>query len=218
MLGLITASDTYNRKNSNMTIAENLDAIAEVAEVAREAGVPLVVAIGIAMFCPYEGEVPEDRVVSMIERMRADGVEEFYVASSVGLDGPRKVHRLCSLVLDRWPGMTLGIHLHNTNGMALANALAAADAGVSVFEGSICGIGGGIRMPYGMPHYGNVATEDLVHLFSEMDVETGIELPALLAAARRVKELIGLQTPFSYALAGGTKADVLERGRTAPRD
>jgi hydroxymethylglutaryl-CoA lyase len=114
--------------------------------------------------------------------------------------------------------MTLGIHLHDTNGMALANALAAADAGVTVFEGSICGIGGGIRMPYGIPHYGNVATEDLVHLFSEMGVDTGVELPGLLAAARRVKELLGLDTTFSHALAGGTKADVLERARIAPRD
>lgn len=218
MLGLITASDTYNRKNSNMTVAENLDAIAQVAEVAREAGVPLVVAIGIAMFCPYEGEVPEERVLSMIERMRADGVGEFYVATSVGLDGPRKVHRLCSLVLDRWPETTLGIHLHNTNGMALANALAAADAGVLVFEGSICGIGGGIRMPTGMPRYGNVATEDLVHLFSELGVGTGVELPVLLAAARRAKELLGLDTAFSHALAGGTKADVLEQGRASPWD
>jgi hydroxymethylglutaryl-CoA lyase len=217
MLGLITASDTYNRKNSNMTVEDNLDAIAQIAEIAREAKVHLVVAIGIAKVCPYEGEVPEERVLRMIERMRADDVTEFYLASSVGLDGPGKVHRLCSLILDRWPETTLGIHLHNTNGMALANALAATDAGVTVFEGSICGIGGGIRMPHGMPHYGNVATEDLVHMFSELGVDTGVELAALLAAARRARELLALDTSFSYALQGGTKADVLERGRTAPR-
>ena len=100
-----------------------------MAAVAREAGVPIVMAIGIAMFCPYEGEIPEERVLGMIERMRSDGIEEFYVATSVGLDGPRKVSSLCSQILDRWPGMTLGIHLHNTNRMALANALAAMDAG-----------------------------------------------------------------------------------------
>jgi hydroxymethylglutaryl-CoA lyase len=218
MLGLITASDTYNRKNSNMTVEENLEAIGEIATVARQATTHLVVAIGIAMFCPYEGEVPEERVLALIDRMRRDGVEEFYVATSVGLDGPRKVNRLCSMILDRWPELTLGIHLHNTNGMALANALAAADAGVSVFEGSICGIGGGIRMPYGMPHYGNVATEDLVHMFSEMGVDTGVDLQRLLATGRRIKELLALETTFSHALQGGTKADVLERGRVSPRD
>jgi len=218
MLGLITASDTYNLKNQNMTVEENLGAVAAMAEVARREGIPLVMAIGIAMFCPYEGEIPESRVLELIERMRGDGVEEFYVATSVGLDAPRKVYGLCSQILDRWPEMRLGIHLHNTNGMALANALAGMDAGVSVFEGSICGIGGGIRMPYGMPHYGNVATEDLAHMFSEMRVETGVELRALLEAGRRIKELLGLETTFSHALQGGTKEEVLERGRVAPRN
>lgn len=218
VLGLITASDTYNRKNARMTVEENLEQAAGMAAVAHEAGVPIVMAIGIAMFCPYEGEVPEERVLGLIERMRAEGVDEFYVATSVGLDGPRKVHSLCSRILDRWPEMTLGIHLHNTNGMALANALAAMDAGVTVFEGSICGIGGGIRMPYGMPHYGNVSTEDLAHMFFEMGVDTGVELRPLLDAGRAAKDLLGLETTFSSALQGGTKEDVLERGRVAPRE
>ena len=218
VLGLITASDSYNRKNAGMTVEENLEQAAGMVAVAHEAGVPIVMAIGVAMFCPYEGEIPEERILSLIERMRADGVDEFYVATSVGLDGPRKVHSLCSQILDRWPELTLGIHLHNTNGMALANALAAMDAGVTVFEGSICGIGGGIRMPYGMPHYGNISTEDLAHMFYEMGVETGLDLRQLIGAGRRAKELLGLETTFSSALQGGTKHDVLERGRVAPRE
>jgi hydroxymethylglutaryl-CoA lyase len=218
LVGLIAASETYNRKNSRMSIDENLDAVAAVAELAREAGLPLVVGIAISMFCPYEGEIPEERVLRMIERMRADGVEEFTVATSVGLDGPRKVNRLCALILEAWPELRLGVHLHNTNGMALANALAAADAGVTAFEGSICGIGGGIRMPHGIPPYGNVATEDLVHLFAELGVDTGLELRRVIAAARAAQELLGLDTTESYALRGGTKEDVLERGRVAPRN
>lgn len=217
MVGLITASETYNRKNQNMSIEENLIAVAEMEAVASEAGIRLVVAIGIAMFCPYEGEVPPDRVLGLIERMRDDGIEDFYIATSAGLDGPRRVYELCSRILDRWPEMQLGLHLHNTNGMALANALAGLDAGVVAFEGSVCGIGGGIRMPYGMPHYGNIATEDLAHMFHELEVDTDLELPAVLDAARKVKELLGLETTFSAALQGGTKQDVLERGRVAPR-
>ena len=82
---------------------------------------------------------------------------------------------------------------------------------------AICGIGGGIRMPCGMPHFGNVATEDLAHLFSECDVETGVSLPLLLDAARSIGELLDLETTFSSALQGGTKEHVLELGRTAPR-
>ena len=103
VLGLITASDSYNRKNARMTRRGEPRAVPPVCRVAREAGLPIVVAIGIAMFCPYEGEIPEERVFGLIERMRDEGVDEFYVATSVGLDGPRKVHRLCSLILDRWP-------------------------------------------------------------------------------------------------------------------
>jgi hydroxymethylglutaryl-CoA lyase len=218
ILGLITASETYNRKNSNMSVAENLDQAALMAAVAREAGVHMVMAVGVCMFCPYEGELPESRILELVERMRSDGIEEFYLATSVGLDPPRKVHRAISLVKERWPELTIGLHLHNTNGMALANALAAMDAGATFFEGSICGIGGGIRMPHGMAHYGNVSTEDLVHLFVECGVETGVDLPRLLEAGHRIRELLELDQTFSYALAGGTKADVLEQGRVAPRD
>jgi hydroxymethylglutaryl-CoA lyase len=217
ILGLITASETYNLKNSDMTVEQNLVQAGEIARVAREAGIPMVMAIGVCMFCPYEGELPESRIVEMIERMTADGIEEFYLATSVGLDGPRKVHRTFSAIRERWPELPLGIHLHNTNGMALANALAAMDAGVTRFEGSICGIGGGIRMPRGMAHYGNVATDDLAHMFFEMGIETGVDLGRLIAAGEEVRQLLELETTFSYAQAGGTKAAVAERGRVAPK-
>jgi hydroxymethylglutaryl-CoA lyase len=209
LLGLVTASETYNRKNSNMTVAENLDQAAAMARVARAAGVPLVMAIGVCMFCPYEGEVPESRVLGIVERLRADGIDEVYVATSAGLDAPRRVHRLCSLLRERWPDLALGLHLHDTNGMALANAVAAADAGVTVFEGSICGIGGGIRMPHGMARYGNVATEDLVQMFAESGVETGLGLRAVVAGARRARELLELPESFGRASSGATKDDVL---------
>lgn len=217
ILGLITASESYNRKNSNMTVAENLDQAAEMSRVAQEAGIPIVMAIGVCMFCPYEGELPESRIIEMIERMRSDGIDEFYLATSVGLDGPRKVHRTFSLIKEHWPELPLGIHLHNTNGMALANALAAMDAGATRFEGSICGIGGGIRMPYGMAHYGNVSTEDLAHMFFEMGIDTGVDVERLIAAGKEIQDLLGLEQSFSYAAAGGTKRTVLEQGRTAPR-
>jgi hydroxymethylglutaryl-CoA lyase len=169
------------------------------------------------MFCPYEGDVPPARVLSMIEQMQAEGIGEFSIATSVGVDGPRAVYGLCAQILDRWPELTLGLHLHDTNGMALANALAGLQAGVGVFEGSICGIGGGIRMPHGMPHFGNVATEDLAHMFSEADVDTEVSLGPLLEAARSIRELLDLETTFSSVLKGGTKEHVLELGRTAPR-
>jgi hydroxymethylglutaryl-CoA lyase len=216
MLGLITASEAYNRKNSNMSIEDNLVEAGRIAEVAARAGTPLVMAVGVCTFCPYEGEVPEGRVLDMLARMRTYGIEEFYLGISVGVDGPRRIHRLASLILDRWPELPLGLHLHNMNGMALANALAGLQAGVSVLEGSICGFGGGIRMPSGVPKYGNVATEDLAHMLAELDVETSVDLARLIDVAGRVRDLLRLEETSSYASAGGTKAAVLERGRLSP--
>jgi hydroxymethylglutaryl-CoA lyase len=217
LLALTTASETYSRLNANMTVAESLDAVSSVLRVAGDAGVPVVVAVGVALYCPYEGDIPESRVFAMLERLVAEGVEEVYVATSAGLDGPRAVYSLCSRVVERWPSLRLGLHLHNTNGMALANALAGAQAGVTVFEGAVCGIGGGLRMPGGPAGYGNVATEDLVNLFAELGVDTGLDLAALVEAARRAGELLGLGETASYALGGGTKAGRLtSRGEATP--
>lgn len=217
MLGLIVASDTYNLKNSKMSVDENLEQLVEMAGISREAGIPMVQAIGCAMFCPYEGDTPPDRVLGIIERLWPEGVRSFYLAVSVGLDAPRTVAELTARVKDRWPELRLGVHLHNTNGMALASALAAAEAGAEYFEGSICGIGGGIRMPYGMAPFGNVATEDLVHMFNECGVDTGLDTMSVVEAARRVQELLALESTHSYALQGAIKEVVLEQGRTAPR-
>jgi hydroxymethylglutaryl-CoA lyase len=218
LLGLIVASDTYSRKNSRMTVDENLEQLVQMAAISRDSGIPMVVAIGCAMFCPYEGDTPPERVLGIVERLWDEGVRSCYVAVSVGLDNPRDAHDLCARLKDRWPELVLGIHLHNTNGMALATALAAAQAGAEFFEGSICGIGGGIRMPYGMAPYGNVATEDLVHMFNECGVDTGQDTLTVVDAARRVRDLLELEETHSYALQGAIKQVVLEQGRTAPRE
>jgi hydroxymethylglutaryl-CoA lyase len=215
LLGLISASEAYGVKNQGMNMERALDEIAEVARVAQASRLSLVVAISMSMYCPDEGDIPPGRILEMIERMRSDGVDSFYVATTAGLDGPRAVHDLCARILDRWPDVSLAVHLHDTNGMALANALAAMDAGVRVFEGSICGIGGGIYVPKGMPPHGNVATEDLVNMCFEAGIDTGIDLEHLLRAAREIRDLLDLDASFSHALQGGTKAEVRRRAESA---
>ena len=173
VLALITASETYNQKNQNMSINRNLEVIGEIARVAQDHDIHVVVAIGMSMFCPYEGDIPPERVLGIISSLERAGIDEFYIATTAGLDGPRRVYELSYRVLHEHPSMKLGVHLHNTNGMALANALAAMTAGVSTFEGALCGIGGGIRFPKGSGNHGNVALEDLVNMFEEMGVATG---------------------------------------------
>ena len=217
VLGLIVASDTYNKKNAGMTVEENVEQLVKMAEVTRNAETPMVVAIGCAMFCPYEGDIPAVRILGIIERLVQEGLNSFYLAASVGLDNPRAAHDLTSQIKDRWPSLVLGLHLHNTNGMALATALSTAQAGIEFFEGSICGIGGGIRMPYGMAPYGNVATEDLVHMFNECGVETGLNTMNVVKIAREIQGLLELDNPHSYALQGAIKQVVLEQGQSSPR-
>jgi hydroxymethylglutaryl-CoA lyase len=207
---LFTCSETYCRKNQNMTIEENFRAVESVAAVAEREGRPLLVSMGLTMFCPYEGEIPPERVYGMIERMRELGARAITIATTAGVDGPQQVHTLASGILERWPELTLGYHLHNTNGLGSANILAALQAGVEAVETSIGGLGGGIRMPRGMPYFGNFATEDAVQLLDELGVATGIELDAILEASSRIEALLELDEVASFAARGGTRARVLE--------
>ncbi|MFT5176707.1 MAG: hydroxymethylglutaryl-CoA lyase [Gammaproteobacteria bacterium] len=216
MLGLIVASDSYCLKNSRMTVDENLTQLIDMAGLSAATNIPMVAAIGCALFCPYEGDTPPERVLGIIDQLWDVGVRSCYIALSVGLDAPLTVARLCEQIVARWPTLRLGVHLHNTNGMALANALAAAQSGASFFEGSICGIGGGIRMPFGMAPYGNVASEDLVHMFNECGVDTGIDTLEVIDAARRIRDLLALDTCHSYALQGAVKEIVAQQARDKP--
>jgi hydroxymethylglutaryl-CoA lyase len=207
---LFTCSETYAMKNQNMTIEENFRAVEDVAAIAEREKVPLLVSMGLTMFCPYEGPVPPDRVHAMIERLRAWGVRRVTIATTAGVDGPGQLYALASGILERWPDMHLGYHLHNTNGLGSANILAALQAGVGAIETSIGGLGGGIRMPRGMPYFGNFPTEDLVQMLSELGVRTGIELDAILAASERIQALLELDEVASFAARGGTRQRILE--------
>lgn len=216
LVALLTVTESYSRKNQNRGVEELIAGTADILAYGREVGVPVDVAVGMAFFDPYEGDTPPERVEWVVEQLVDAGAEAMYVATSVGMGNPVAVHDLCSRLLARWPQVELGIHLHNTNGMALANAVAAMDAGVRRFEGAICGIGGGIVMPHGMS-VGNVPSEDLVHMFSEMGVETGLDVDGVVAASRDVAEILGIE-PLSHAARGGRKVDVLRLGQDAPRE
>jgi hydroxymethylglutaryl-CoA lyase len=195
LVALITVSETYSRKNQSRGVQDLVRSVDEILQAGRHSGTRVDIAVGTAFFCPYEGPMAEERVESIFSQL-------------IDLGG---VHRLCARLLSRWPQIELGIHLHNTNGMALANALAAMDAGVRTFEGSICGLGGGIVMPHGMAA-GNVPTEDLVHMFSEMGVRTEVDLSSIGAAARKIADLIGVDAT-SYVARGCTKAETLLKGQ-----
>ena len=216
ILGLITASETYNLKNQNMTLARGIDAAITTFRIADAAHTPFVMAIGMAMFCAYEGRIAEDHVIDLVKQLRDGGIKRYYYAGSLGMEDPRHVNRLIRMTLDRFPDVEVGFHVHNLAGNGMANIVAALDAGAAFIEGGICGIGGGIMTPTTMGAVGNLATEDIVHLLNEMEIATGITTDDAIAAAWDVARLLDI-TPRSHVTATGTRARILVEAQSSAR-
>ncbi|MFI5028624.1 MAG: hydroxymethylglutaryl-CoA lyase [Solirubrobacterales bacterium] len=184
----LSASETHNRKNVNRSIEESLNGLEVTLEAAREAGLRCEGVISVSFGCPYEGEVPPERVLALAERLEAAGCAEVGFGDTTGMANPRQVHEFFALARGRLPGVELTAHFHNTRGQGLANVLAALEEGVDSFEASF-GELGGCPVPPGST--GNVSSEDLVSMLNEMGIETGIDLSALLEASRAAEELLG---------------------------
>jgi hydroxymethylglutaryl-CoA lyase len=185
----MSASETHNRKNVNRSIAESLTELELVLGRARESGLRCEGVISTSFGCPYEGHVPPERVLEIAARLRDAGAQEIGFGDTTGMANPRQVGEFFALARPSLGDeLELTAHFHNTRGQGLANVLAALEAGVESFESSF-GELGGCPVPAGAT--GNIATEDLVSMLHEMGVETGIDLPALLACARRAQEILG---------------------------
>jgi hydroxymethylglutaryl-CoA lyase len=216
ILGLITVSEAYNLKNQNMTLDKGVEAALATFRISDAASIPFVMAVGMALWCPYEGRIPEERVLSILEKLRNGGIKRYYLAGSLGMEDPLHVNRLIRAARDRCPDIEVGFHVHNLAGSGTANILAALDAGASFVEGSICGIGGGIMTPTTMGSVGNLPTEDIVHFLNEMGVETGIRTEAAVSAARDVADLLDIK-PNSYVTAAGTRAEIIAQAKSHAR-
>ncbi len=188
----LSASETHNRKNVNRSIAESLAGLEKVLARARAEGLCCEGVISTSFGCPYEGRVPPERVLEIAARLRDAGAQEIGFGDTTGMANPRQVRGFFEKAAGELGGgdepVELTAHFHNTRGQGLANVLAALEAGVQSFESSF-GELGGCPVPAGAT--GNIATEDLVSMLHEMGVETGIDLGALLACARRVQEVLG---------------------------
>jgi len=185
----MSASETHNQKNVNRSVDESLAGLDVVLGRAREAGLRCEGVISTSFGCPYEGHVPPERVLEIAARLRDAGAQEVGFGDTTGMANPRQVSEFFGAARDALGGdVELTAHFHNTRGQGLANVLAALDAGVDSFESSF-GELGGCPVPAGAT--GNIATEDLVSMLHEMGVQTGIDLAALLACARRAQEILG---------------------------
>jgi hydroxymethylglutaryl-CoA lyase len=184
----LSASETHNRKNINRSVEDSLAGLERVIAHARREGLRCEGVISVSFGCPYEGEVPPERVLGIAERLAAAGCEEVAFGDTTGMANPLQVRDFFGLARERLAGVELTAHFHNTRGQGLANVLAALEAGVASFESSF-GELGGCPVPKGAT--GNIATEDLVSMLHEMGVETGIDLARLLGCARAVQDLLG---------------------------
>jgi hydroxymethylglutaryl-CoA lyase len=184
----VSASETHNRRNVNRTIEESLSGLERTLELAREAGLRCEGVISTSFGCPYEGDVPRERVFGIAERLGAAGCAEIGFGDTTGMANPRQVGEFFAAAGDRFDEVELTAHFHNTRGQGLANVLAALEQGVDSFESSF-GELGGCPVPPGAT--GNIATEDLVSMLDEMDVQTGVDLAALVEASRAAQNVLG---------------------------
>lgn len=208
----ITASEIFVRRNTNRSIDDTFRQLPEWIALYKKAGVPTDGVTVMAVFgCNFEGDVPTERTIDLLARttdILAEHGETLKFANlcdTMGWANPEQVKRVCGAVRERWPDLQIKLHLHDTRGMAMANAYAALQMGIAEFDGSIGGLGG---CPFAghKGAAGNICTEDLAFLCEEIGIETGIDIDKLAAAARRAEAMVGHPVPGKVMKGGTLKA------------
>ncbi len=189
-------SRSHNRNNVRQTPEESLAALKAIREEILPAGIEIRVDLATAFGCPFEGRVPVEAVLRSVEETANLGIREITLCDTVGFGNPRLVEEIARTCRERFPEVAFGMHFHNTRGLGLANTLAAFQMGIRTFDTALGGLGG---CPFAPGASGNTATEDTAFLFKEMGVGTGVELPALLETARRLREILP-DTPLTSSL------------------
>jgi len=196
---VVSASDTHNRKNVNRGTEESLDDIAAIIDEAHRAGASCQVIISTAWGCPYEGDVPPQRVLWAAGRAVAGGADSVSFGDTTGMATPGRVARLVGEFRSAHPDVPLNLHFHNTRGAGLANVLTAMQLGVADFDASVGGLGG---CPYAPGATGNIATEELIYLAEDMGIATGVDLAAMIEAAADAERVVGRRLPSQVLRAG----------------
>lgn len=197
----VTASETFCKKNTNMTIAQTIEEQRKWLGIYQAHGIPVEFGYVMTSFgCNFEGEVPVTQVLKMVESLLALAAEQgvtlqgVYLADTVGRATPKSIESRIGAVRERWPDLRLGLHLHDTRGTGMANAYAALRLGVDHFDATCAGLGG---CPFAghKGAAGNICTEDLVYMCHEMGIETGIDLEAMIECARLAESIVGHSLP-----------------------
>ncbi|MCP1678721.1 hydroxymethylglutaryl-CoA lyase [Kerstersia gyiorum] len=193
-----SASETFSQRNTNCSIDESLVRFEPVAALAREHGVSLRGYISCVVDCPYEGAIAPGRVADLCLKLQQLGCDEISLGDTTGAGTPRQIRQLVDACAAAVPLAMLAGHFHDTYGMAVANVLAALEAGITVFDASVSGLGG---CPYSPGASGNLATEDLVYLLEGLGLPTGIDLDSLVDAGAWIDTVLERQTASRVARA-----------------
>lgn len=204
---VVCATESYNRRNVRMSIAESLQHCAVIFEIAQASRVAAQAILTASFGCPLEGEVPENKVIALSKELAGIGCSEISIADTIGLANPAQVYQRMCRLREELPQVQFSLHLHNTRGLGLANVLAGLEAGIDTFDSSFGGLGG---CPVVSGCTGNICTEDLVHMLNEMGIETGVDPEAVLIATRLLQDFLKRPLP-SYILRSGTREQLYRR-------
>jgi hydroxymethylglutaryl-CoA lyase len=196
---VVAASDAFSMANVGRPVAEATDQIGDIVAIAHDGGVTVEVVVATAWDCPFAGPTPPQRVLDIAAAARDRGVDRFSIADTIGTATPGRVTSLIAQLRPVIGDLPLGGHFHNTRGAGLASAYAAVSAGVSRLDASVGGLGG---CPFAPGATGNIATEDLVYLLRDSDIDVDVDLTAAIAAAEVAQSLVGHDLPGALLRTG----------------
>ena len=195
----LSASESHNKKNVNRSVEESLAGFEEVSRIAAGSNIPVQGVIATAFGCPFEGDVPIEQLGRIAQHYSELGFKGIGLGDTTGMATPPIVRRAVKYLQDTLPELPIGLHFHNTRGLGLVNVMAGLDEGIDQFDASFGGIGG---CPFAPKATGNICTEDLVYLLHEMNIDTGIDLQALMTIATQVETVVGHNLPGQVMKAG----------------
>lgn len=205
---VLSATESHNKSNVNKSVAQSLSELPSLIEKAHKAGLRTYVTISMSFGCAFEGVVPVDKVIGIAKEVHSMGAEEIDFGDTSGMANPSQVYAFFAKARESLPGVELTAHFHDTRGLGLANVLAAMQAGTASFDSSLAGLGG---CPFAPGATGNICTEDLVNMLSEMGIYTGIALGKMLECAELAQRAIGRPLPSQLLKAGSPRWNVSGR-------
>lgn len=198
---VVSISESHNMKNVRRTVKESIAEINEISRLMQQEGKKVTVSLSTTFGCPFEGITPIENLIEVIGSLKSNSISSFALSDTTGMANPKQVFEYTTQLRSSFPNQEFTLHLHNTRGMGLANLIAGYQAGITKFDASTGGIGG---CPFAPGATGNVCTEDVVHMFEQMGIETGIDLNQLINISKGLESLLGYTLPGQVMKAGKT--------------